>query len=101
MKSGQTIVATGDSSYRILGEMTFGTARQLHRESERLFAGEQMLTLDLSQVNRADSAGLALLLEWRAWMQAVDGSLCVKGLPESILAIAQLCQVQISLEGLC
>ncbi len=46
------------------GELTFQTVPGLYRESAGWFAGEGELVIDLAAVTRADSAGLALLVEW-------------------------------------
>jgi phospholipid transport system transporter-binding protein len=48
----------------VAGELTFETVPALYHESLGWFAGTSELTLDLAQVTRADSAGLALLIEW-------------------------------------
>ncbi len=46
----------------VTGELTFATVAALHRPPWP--AGTTSLTVDLGGVTRADSAGLALLLEW-------------------------------------
>ena len=48
----------------VAGELTFDTVPALYQDSLSWFAGTSELTIDLAQVARADSAGLALLLEW-------------------------------------
>jgi phospholipid transport system transporter-binding protein len=58
------------------------------------------INLDLAQVERVDSAALALLLEWIAQVKEKGGRVSLKGLPESLLAIARLCQVDSTLNSL-
>jgi phospholipid transport system transporter-binding protein len=48
----------------VRGELTFDTVPGLYRESAAWFAGDGDLNISLREVTRADSAGLALLVEW-------------------------------------
>jgi phospholipid transport system transporter-binding protein len=74
--------------------MTFATAKQLLQQSESFFAKPQNLEIDLSRVTAADSAGLALLLEWKVRAARADSELVVEGLPEAMQAIAHLCRIE-------
>jgi phospholipid transport system transporter-binding protein len=49
--------------------------------------------LDLAGVERSSSAGVALLLEWQAGLQAKDASLHLYNVPESMLRLATLANV--------
>lgn len=51
-------------SFSLHGELTFATVPALLTESDALLAGATELCIDLAGVQRADSAGLALLAEW-------------------------------------
>ena len=83
----------GDGKFGLAGEMTFATAEQLLRESEDLFAEFTHIEVDLSAVTRADSAGLALLLEWITWANHNVREIRFVGIPERIKAIAQTTEV--------
>lgn len=48
---------------RVKGELTFDTVMPLWKESQSLFSSA--VTVDLSDVVRADSAGVALLCEFK------------------------------------
>lgn len=50
--------------FHLRGELTFETVSALLSESATLLADPAALRIDLSGVQRADSAGLALLAEW-------------------------------------
>jgi phospholipid transport system transporter-binding protein len=52
------------SARPVAGELTFETVPALYQDSLGWFAGTGELVIDLAQVTRADSAGLALLIEW-------------------------------------
>ena len=49
--------------YTLKGELTMATVPALFANSGPEFSGET-LTIDMNAVERTDSAGLALLLEW-------------------------------------
>lgn len=76
-------------SFVIEGELGFATVLDILPESSRLFNGGSTITVDLSGVHRADSAGLALLIEWLGMAKQVDRKLKYHNIPEQILAIAK------------
>jgi phospholipid transport system transporter-binding protein len=94
-----SIERDGAFHFRVVGEMTFSTAKQLLKQSESYFTGSQDVEIDLSQVTAADSAGLALLLEWKAAAADKGVQVAVNQLPESIVSIAHLCQIDALLEN--
>ena len=56
---------TDATVYPVSGPMTFTSVAALFSGSAGWFAaGGRDITIDLSQVTQADSAGLALLIEW-------------------------------------
>jgi phospholipid transport system transporter-binding protein len=79
----------GDGRFALLGDMSFQTANRILKASARPFGGFDSLHLDLSKVDKADSAGLALLLEWKAQAVGRAASIRFEAIPESILAIAR------------
>ena len=84
----------GSSRFMLRGEMSFDTADRILRTSEPLFHGRSEVQLDLSEVSRADSAGLALLLEWKSRAMAGNGDIEFVAVPQSLLAIARTTGVQ-------
>ncbi|MET0067532.1 MAG: STAS domain-containing protein [Candidatus Thiodiazotropha sp.] len=88
------IVRQGAFHYQVQGAMTFATARGLLQQSRSLFGQQAEMDIDLSGVKRADSAGLALLLEWKAEALQRNASLRLRGMPESLLSVAKLCQIE-------
>lgn len=50
--------------FGVQGELLVGTVGALWREAGERFAGQPFLRIDLAGVKRADSAGVALLVEW-------------------------------------
>ena len=83
----------GDGRFVLSGELTFKTAEQILRASEEPFEQHTRIEVDLTGVTRADSAGLALLLEWITWANHTVREISYVGLPEKVLAIARTTEV--------
>jgi len=85
------------SSGRIVvsGEITFATARDARQlgilvlESSRA----ERLVIDCGGVTRADSASLAVLLDWLAWGRRKSRAVSLSNLPASLVAIAKISEV--------
>ena len=77
---------------RLTGELTFDSVPLLFREMEkRLPANVPVREIDLAGVTTADSAGLALLLEWQSRQRQRGGELTMRDAPSSLLRLAGLC----------
>ena len=76
------------------GPLVFATAGELLDAGRSMFAGTSGVSIDLSGVTKVDSAGLALLLEWLRLGQAEGRSVRFTALPEKLLAIARLSNVE-------
>jgi phospholipid transport system transporter-binding protein len=64
-------------------------ARALHAGLALIPRG-QPCTIDLSQVTEADSAGLAVLVEWLATARKRGSTIHYHGIPAQILAVARI-----------
>jgi phospholipid transport system transporter-binding protein len=53
-----------DGALEVSGELTFATVPAVLAANNGKFTGAGALTVDLAGVSRADSAGVALLVEW-------------------------------------
>jgi len=74
---------------RVEGDLTFATVGALLAASQPLFsAGPGPLRIDLSGVGRADSAGLALLIEWLRLARGAGCELQFQAVPAQMRAIA-------------
>ena len=79
----------------VTGELTFATARDarqlgvavLERSDARSFV------VDCKGVTRADSAGLAVLLDWLAWGRRKARAVSFENLPTSLVAIARISEI--------
>ena len=83
----------GEGRFSLNGEMTFQTAGELLRASERLFEEHTQIEMDLGGVTDTDSAGLALMLEWITWANHTVREIRFVNVPEKIDAIAKTTEV--------
>ena len=95
MKKGSyELVDLGEGRFALSGDMTFATAEQILRQSEEPFSEHTRLEIDLSGVERADSAGLALLLEWITWANHSVREIRFLDMPTRVQAIAETTEVE-------
>lgn len=96
-KAGVRIEA--DGSIQISGEMTFGTTPGLYGELENQMNGDgPEMNIDLRQVKRIDSSGLALLLEWQSMANRWQRALHINNAPPALLSLAKLCEADVLLD---
>lgn len=84
----------GGGRFRVCGRLSFETAHQALEASRPLFADHDQLDLDLQGVEAADSAGLALLIEWVSWAHRQHKGLSYRNLPDQLWAVARLGEVE-------
>lgn len=79
----------------VTGALTFATARDAQQRGVLVLEGSraERIIIDCSGVTRADSAGLAVLLEWLAWGRRKSRPILLQRLPASIIAIARISEV--------
>jgi phospholipid transport system transporter-binding protein len=73
-----------DGTVQVTGPLTFQSVPQCLEQSRPMFSGDGALRFDLAGVTLADSAGLALLLEWREMAGAAGRGLTFVNLPEQM-----------------
>ncbi len=83
----------GDGRFALKGEMSFVTAERILHASGEPFAHHTRIEIDLSGVQKSDSAGLALLLEWITWANHTVREIHFTAMPERVLAIAKTTEV--------
>ena len=84
----------GEGRFELSGEMTFENAERILLASEEPFEQHTRIEVDLAGVTKADSAGLALLLEWITWANHTVREIRFLSMPERILAIARTTEVE-------
>ncbi len=82
--------ARGDGRYSVHGGLVLETVVALLEAGAREFAREPATEIDLAAVSDADSAGLALLLEWLRQAQSAGRRLTYRAVPARLDAIARI-----------
>ena len=79
----------------VTGELTFATARDARQLGMLVLEGSraERIVIDCGGVTRADSAGLAVLLDWLAWGRRKSRPVSLENLPASLVAIARISEV--------
>ena len=73
----------------IHGELSFASVPALWRECRAQCAAGKPIDIDLGQVQRSDSAGLALLVEWLREAQRSGANLRFFNIPAQMLEMAR------------
>jgi len=98
MSSGQ-VVALGQGRFAIRGELGFASVPTVLRQSADMFAGQPQIDIDLDGVDRTDSAGLALLVEWLREARIRGQAIRFRNLPAALQGIAELSNVRRMLDA--
>ncbi len=93
--SAITPISGNAGHFQLAGDLSFATVPQVYLEGDTLFgSSEATLVLDLSRVERTDSAGLALLVEWLRQARRQSKDLRFQAIPQQLLAIAKASGVE-------
>ncbi|MGA7965019.1 MAG: STAS domain-containing protein [Gammaproteobacteria bacterium] len=84
----------GAGRFRLEGEVNFDTVMHLLHASHDLFEVEERVRLDFSGVERINSAGLALVIEWLREVRRESRTLEISNPPEGLMAMARICDVE-------
>lgn len=99
MASKFSLADLGAGRFELSGDMSFETAEQILQSSVKLFRQQESVAVDLGAVQKTDSAGLALLLEWLAQAQRKGTALRFENVPAKLHAIAETAEVDDFLTG--
>lgn len=88
--SRAAIRRAGDGRLAVEGELSFTTVTRLVGEARRLFEQAEEIHIDLQAITRADSAGLALLVECMRYAQRLGKPIQFLNIPPQMLAIARV-----------
>lgn len=85
------IEARGAGQYFLTGSLTFASVPSVYAQGNALFDEDAAaLTLDLQGIERTDSAGLALLLEWLRNAQQKNKTIRFRNIPPQLQSMARL-----------
>jgi len=77
-------------AWRISGVLNFASVPDLSERGGALFDGQSEVQIDLSQVQHADSAGVALLVEWMGEARRRAVNIRYLNVPAQMLAIVRV-----------
>ena len=87
--------ARADGRYEIRGQITFQTVPQYFNHTPQMLQGDDgPVTIDLAGVTLADSAGIALLVEWQQQARAAGRPLQFVNIPEQVCKIIYVSSLQ-------
>lgn len=89
----------GDGRFALNADLTFETVTSMLDASERMFAAHEQISVDMSGVRQADSAGLALLIEWLSRARSAGRRIVYANIPAQIAAVARISEVEALLSG--
>lgn len=81
-------VENGRDRIIVSGELTYTTVKSAMSAVPQLMENLPRAEVDLSDITRSDSAGLALLIHWMRAAQKVNKPLSFSHIPAQMLAIA-------------
>ncbi len=89
MQQQQTGLASlGQGRWTLSGDLLFDNAARLLVEGAAAFGADARAEIDLSQVGRVDSAGLALLVEWSVAARSSGRAVVYRNVPPVLGALA-------------
>lgn len=81
-----------DDAVHLSGELSINNVSELLQASEKWFGSDtNALTINLNQVTRCDSAGVALMLEWVRQAKGHDLQLKLTAPSQQMLSIINVC----------
>jgi phospholipid transport system transporter-binding protein len=95
------IVQSSPGSMAVKGVLTFETASSAHAAGLRIIeAGAEDLQVNCAGVTDADSAGLVVLLDWLGCARRRGRGLRFEQVPERIVAVARISEIEQVFGGL-
>jgi len=88
-KGGIVLKRRDDGSFALTGSLSFKNVTALRSQGIDLFSEADTLVVDLSDVQRSDSAGVALLVEWMRFARSQDKTISYLNIPQQMLAIVR------------
>jgi phospholipid transport system transporter-binding protein len=100
MKQQQAGLADlGQGRWALSGDLLFDNAARLLDEGAAAFGADPRAEIDLSQVGRVDSAGLALLVEWSVAARSSGRAVAYRNVPPMLGALAGISDLAQFLES--
>ncbi len=88
-KSNVLLKRREDGCFILSGTLSFKTVPVIWRQGLDLFKEAPSLMLDLSAIERSDSAGVALLIDWMRFARSHNKPISYFNMPQQMLAIVR------------
>jgi phospholipid transport system transporter-binding protein len=85
--------SAGDALFALRGDIGFAEVPRLHSQALAEFPGYPRLVVDLGGVTQANSAALAMLIEWLRLARRDGRELKLRNVPEPLLKLARLSEL--------
>ncbi|MET0986682.1 MAG: STAS domain-containing protein [Steroidobacteraceae bacterium] len=85
--------STGPGRFSVSGPMTFETVSSMLQQGAAAFGQSDPIEIDLTQVGESDSAGLALLIEWKRLAREKNSAITFANMPPQLVALARISEV--------
>lgn len=82
--------ARDTGEFAVRGELNFETVVPLWQQAAQRFQDQPFLRIDLGQVSRSDSSGVALLIEWLRQARERQQDVQFVNVPPQMLSIIQV-----------
>jgi len=89
-----TLTRSSDGQFAVSGVLGFDSVTELLQQSKTLFTDANAVNIDLSAVTHADSAGLALLLDWLRYGKQHNKTVRYQNLPAQLRSLAAISEVE-------
>jgi phospholipid transport system transporter-binding protein len=86
--------AAGQGCFDLAGELNFETVPVVLQDSVNLFSNAAQIDVDLAGVTQANSAGLSLLIEWKAVAKEQNKDIHYHNIPAQLLSLAKVCKAE-------
>ncbi len=90
------LIQQSEHCYSLEGELTFTSLNKKTIKNMLCLNPEKVTNIDLTNVNLADSAGLALMIEWIKHSKLCDSKLKFKNIPQQLLTLAAISGLDLS-----
>lgn len=88
------LAPAGDGRWTVSGALDFNSVEGLLAQARSIMRRDGDAEIDLEGVTRADSAGLALLVEWLRESERRGASIRFVNVPEQMKQIARVCGLE-------
>ena len=93
------LAGLGQGRWTLSGDLLFDNAANLLDEGAAAFGADARAEIDLSQVGRVDSAGLALLVEWSVAARSSGRTVTYRNVPQLLGDLAGISDLAQFLES--